>query len=160
MLTELVVRFEPTSLLAVGPAGEDFFGDYLRDCADCVFAQLAAEQALDSLAERGRYDLGLISHTLEHLPKDQASQLIARLRDVHCRRLLVVVPIGDRWQQHRSRWYATDLLGFGFVRVSDYQTNDKPVQVYAFDIDTYKTVPDWLNSRYWANPELFDKYWW
>ncbi|WP_221179020.1 DUF6231 family protein, partial [Pseudomonas chlororaphis] len=24
----------------------------------------------------------------------------------------------------------------------------------------YKQVPDWLNSRFWANPENFGKYWW
>ncbi|WP_404840873.1 DUF6231 family protein [Alkalilimnicola ehrlichii] len=25
---------------------------------------------------------------------------------------------------------------------------------------TYKTTPDWLNSRNWAHPELFDKFRW
>ncbi|WP_259740705.1 DUF6231 family protein, partial [Pseudomonas poae] len=24
----------------------------------------------------------------------------------------------------------------------------------------YKQVPDWLNARFWANPENFGKYWW
>ncbi|MDD3447840.1 MAG: DUF6231 family protein [Gammaproteobacteria bacterium] len=34
------------------------------------------------------------------------------------------------------------------------------VHLYGFDIATYKVTPDWLNSRYWANPELWDRYWW
>lgn len=27
------------------------------------------------------------------------------------------------------------------------------VRIYSYDLDTYKTVPDWLNARYWAHPE-------
>ncbi len=29
-----------------------------------------------------------------------------------------------------------------------------------FDIAHYKTIPDWLNSRHWANPDLWGKYRW
>ncbi|WP_290652932.1 DUF6231 family protein [Aquisalimonas sp.] len=32
--------------------------------------------------------------------------------------------------------------------------------LYGFDVGTYKTTPDWLNPRYWANPELWGKYRW
>ncbi|MGV8865199.1 MAG: DUF6231 family protein, partial [Pseudomonas sp.] len=24
----------------------------------------------------------------------------------------------------------------------------------------YKQVPDWLNAKFWANPENYGKYWW
>lgn len=27
------------------------------------------------------------------------------------------------------------------------------LNVYDYDLDTYKTVPDWLNARFWAHPE-------
>jgi hypothetical protein len=30
------------------------------------------------------------------------------------------------------------------------------VRLHAFDLDTYKTVPDWLNARFWANPERWE----
>jgi hypothetical protein len=26
-------------------------------------------------------------------------------------------------------------------------------RIHDYDLDTYKTVPDWLNARYWAHPE-------
>jgi len=26
------------------------------------------------------------------------------------------------------------------------------LRIYDYDLATYKTVPDWLNARYWANP--------
>jgi hypothetical protein len=30
------------------------------------------------------------------------------------------------------------------------------MRIYYYDLDTYKTVPDWLNSRHWANPERWE----
>jgi hypothetical protein len=27
------------------------------------------------------------------------------------------------------------------------------MRIFHYDLDTYKTVPDWLNARYWAHPE-------
>lgn len=27
------------------------------------------------------------------------------------------------------------------------------LRLYDYDLATYKTVPDWLNARFWANPE-------
>jgi hypothetical protein len=36
----------------------------------------------------------------------------------------------------------------------------KDWQAWGFDIHTYKEVPDWLNAKYWANPQNWGKYWW
>jgi hypothetical protein len=30
------------------------------------------------------------------------------------------------------------------------------MRVFTYDLDTYKTVPDWLNARYWAHPERWE----
>ncbi|MBT9569223.1 MAG: hypothetical protein IV085_13105 [Thiobacillus sp.] len=43
-------------------------------------------------------------------------------------------------------------LGFT-VRAVDTAGN---MNVYDYDLDTYKSVPDWLNARYWANPERWE----
>ena len=32
--------------------------------------------------------------------------------------------------------------------------------VMAFDVGCYKSTPDWLNARHWANPQLWDKHRW
>lgn len=34
------------------------------------------------------------------------------------------------------------------------------LQSWQFNLYDYKQRPDWLNSRYWANPENFDKFRW
>ena len=30
------------------------------------------------------------------------------------------------------------------------------MRLYDYNLDTYKTVPDWLNARFWANPERWE----
>lgn len=42
-------------------------------------------------------------------------------------------------------------LALGFDRVgTDPATG---ARIHAYDLNTYKSVPDWLNARYWAHPE-------
>lgn len=75
---------------------------------------------------------------------------IARLRDVLAERVLVVIP------EQSSTWTTAKMLGFGFRRIAEL----KGWQAWGFDIHTYKDVPDWLNAKYWANPQNWGKYWW
>ncbi len=39
-------------------------------------------------------------------------------------------------------------LGFALAATD---TTEK-VRIHEYDLGTYKPVPDWLNSRFWANP--------
>nr|WP_264480642.1 DUF6231 family protein [Psychrobacter sp. I-STPA6b] len=34
------------------------------------------------------------------------------------------------------------------------------LSIWQFNLYDYKYRPDWLNAKYWANPENFDKYRW
>ncbi len=42
-------------------------------------------------------------------------------------------------------------LALGFTLSATDPTQNRHIHYY--DLDTYKAVPDWLNSRYWAHPE-------
>ena len=44
------------------------------------------------------------------------------------------------------------------VTLQDYQ--DRAMQLWQFNLFDYKQLPDWLNSRFWANPEMWDKARW
>ncbi|MDT8372118.1 MAG: DUF6231 family protein [Gammaproteobacteria bacterium] len=33
-------------------------------------------------------------------------------------------------------------------------------QLFSYAIESYQPKHDWLNSRFWANPENYDKYRW
>jgi hypothetical protein len=159
-LKALIQQFQPRQILALGPVGQELFADYLSDCKNCMLQESNTAPTLQQLDQYGRYDLVFVSHVLERMPKAKAEQLIARLRDVHSDRLIIILPIGEDWQNHASCWKQTDMLGLGFSQVGEFESNQRQVHVFAFDIASYKTTPDWLNSKYWANPEMFDKHWW
>lgn len=156
----LIQQFQPKQILSIGPAGHDLFTDYLDVCEDCVLEECSSPPALKQLDQYGRYDLVFVSNILENMPKSEAEQLVARLRDLHSVHLIIVLPIGEGWPNHISYWQKTDMLGLGFSQVAEFQYQQHTVHIYAFDIASYKTTPEWLNSKYWANPEMFDKYWW
>lgn len=159
-LKSLIHQFQPQQILSIGPAGRELFASYLAGCPACSLQECMNVPTLQQLDEYGRYDLVFVSHVLERMPKSEAEHLIARLRDLHSERLIIVLPIGKDWLHHASQWNQTDMLGLGFSLLAEYQYKQHLVHIYAFDLASYKTTPEWLNSKYWANPEMFDKYWW
>lgn len=159
-LTELVRQIGPQRLLLLGTCARGIVADYLAAEPACDVLEVLDVKQFETQGDSARFDLGVVCGVLEHLDTRTAGALIARLRDQHCQRLLLTVPIGAHWQEHRSVWQQTDLLAYGFTLLSTEQREGKRVDVYGFDLATYKITPDWLNARYWAHPELFDKYWW
>jgi hypothetical protein len=82
----------------------------------------------------------------------EARQLIAVLRDLLARQMLVFVP--------ESLLDDGALLGLGLTRQARYELEGEAWQAWSYDIRTYKSVPDWLNPRFWANPENWNKFRW
>ena len=87
---------------------------------------------------------------------------LTKLRDLLARRVLVIVTaqaLHDLVEQLHA-------LGFSQMdSPADSNTNSKPDvdpawQIWQFNILDYKQVPDWLNAKFWANPENFHKYRW
>ena len=100
-----------------------------------------------------RHQLGLLWDVPPSLPDADYSHLLAKLRDLDCQAVYVRCrpKPGDRQRQ-------TQLLrSLGFLPVRDY--TDGTLLSY-FDIHDYKLLPGWLNSRFWANPEMWNKARW
>lgn len=72
--------------------------------------------------------------------------VIARLRDVSARALLLWLPV------HRQ----LNAPALGMTLLRDYGDG----VLYGYEIATYKSPPDWLNAHYWANPQMWDKKRW
>lgn len=53
---------------------------------------------------------------------------------------------------------ATRLFAFGFRRLGDIDASDSRLTWYEYSLRNYKPAPDWLNARFWANPERFDQH--
>ena len=60
-----------------------------------------------------------------------------------------------------ERWSFADSLALGFSQVSNpAASGDSVFTAFEFELHTYKQIPDWLNAKNWANPELWDKHSW
>lgn len=149
----LAIR-EPSSVIAIDPAGKGVVGDYRRTHPDCEIRFITDVRELTTPRPPVRYDFAYAANTLEHLEKSQAQSLIASLRDLHAREFWLVVPVGCRSKQHRSHWEATDFTALGLCLVARYETR---TSLYTFNIANYKQTPKWLNPDDWAKPERWDK---
>ena len=52
------------------------------------------------------------------------------------------------------------LRSLGFTQLIDKTTHESNFALWQFNILTYKHVPDWFNSKFWANPENWNKFRW
>jgi len=156
----LFKQLHPESILFIGRDGNELFDEYTSAVSNCRFDIVDKIDNVDALNMHLRYDLVFVMRAVEYMAKDQAIALISRLRDVIGRRLIVVVPIGMVDSEQKSNWQVQDLIALGMVSIGEGQVAGHRIEVFGFDIMTYKTTPDWLNSRYWAHPELFGRFWW
>ena len=93
--------------------------------------------------------LGIVVAPLEYMPRKNAEQLLSRLRDVHCDRVLLV--------DTASGWEPDALRSLGYLEVKHPTVVGR---CYLFDPDTFNQPREWNNPSDWANPENFGKYRW
>lgn len=161
-LSRRLASYEPASLLALGPRAGALLARYQGAHPDCRITHLdshgalAAEELLAALADQGRFDFVIMRGVLERVDADTGAHLLARLRDVHTRRFCVV--LGTQHGEHR--WRSPELVAMGLSHWSSETLNEASMEVYGFDLGTYKATPDWLNARHWAHPEHWGKYRW
>ena len=98
-----------------------------------------------------RYDLGFVlfdTEEMQTISDSQKSQLLVKLRDLMAKRIVVVSKLTDEKL----------LRSLGFTQLIDKTTHESDFALWQFNILTYKHVPDWFNSKFWANPENWDKF--
>ena len=107
---------------------------------------------LDSLGDQRWAQVCVIDPQVEI---DVLTSLLARLRDLHTARLVHV----DRCTQ----WSFSASLALGFSKIPAERFADSEnggFKAFEFEIRNYKQIPDWLNAKNWANPELWGKHSW
>ena len=152
-LAALLDRYAPARLLLIGagefPALEAFKLSHPDSCvAHAPPGVLPAELAAS------RFDLALVVDCLEHLPKRDGLNLLGGIRNLNASRIAVLADL------HASGWQETDFFSLALQASERFQRDDQVVTLFTYDLLDYKQVPEWLNSRFWANPENFGKYWW
>ncbi len=96
------------------------------------------------------FDFVLVSGVFNTMLEDDRNQLVAVLRDQLARELVILL-------EEETIWPSTDLISLG-LRQLPFDTGE--CRGFYFALESYKRVPDWLNTRFWANPENFNKYRW
>ena len=150
MLDRVLQETSPRHYMVIGDARPLDPEPVAADTSRTTITRLAPEETLDALSRHGRQDLVLVG-ALEVFPRADGEILLSRLRDLYARRVLARLRPSADWE-HR------DMTAFGFTRLA--RLGDDDGLLYGFDMATYKTTPDWLNPRFWANPELWGEYRW
>jgi len=123
-------------------------------CALDAAARQLARDTLPDIPVRAPEDppgqpcaLALGIDALTGLDARQAQHLISRVRLYTAPRVLIAA-------QPSCALDDAAFLALGFTLSPAEPAAG--VRLYYYDLDTYKTVPDWLNARFWANPERWE----
>ncbi len=152
-LAALLDQLAPQRLLMVGASALPALQAYSEAHPESVLSQTHPAPLPAELAAQ-RYDLALIADCLEHLPKRTALELLAGIRNLNSNRIAVLVDL------HAANWCETDFFALALQASERFQRDGQVLTLFTYDLREYKQVPDWLNAKFWANPQNFGKYWW
>lgn len=155
ILLEELEQAAPQQVLCIADEQTASLDAYLGRHDDCVVERLDPASAAACPGQLGRYEFGVVCGALETLPAQHGSTLLARLRDVHCRRLCVTLRFAPE-----GFWTHERLLSMALALLRRVDQNGIATGIYRYDIDTYNPRREWNNPDKWAHPENFGRYRW
>ncbi|MDT8310057.1 MAG: DUF6231 family protein [Methylophaga sp.] len=150
LLDPLLAEFSPKSLLL---AGELAIAS-VQPAQDTRSWQLTTPFRQQQLTKLAKVDVAVISDLTETLSVAKGQQWLGSLRNVFAPHVIL---ISDPAKAQQQGWQFADFLALGLHQVAVSQTG---LHIYSYAIENYQPKRDWLNSRFWANPENFGKFWW
>lgn len=152
-LAALLAHHAPRSLLVISASQFPALEAFTHAHPACDVA-ISAPGALPPALAARRFDLAVLIDCLEHLPKRQGLELLGGIRNLNASRLALLVDLPA------AGWAATDLFSLALQASERFERDGQVLSLFTYDLKDYKQVPDWLNAKFWANPENFGKYWW
>ncbi|MBF7141384.1 MULTISPECIES: DUF6231 family protein [Pseudomonas] len=149
-----VLDAHPPERLLVVAAGRFPALDAFMETHPHTVLGLATPGALPPELAGERFDLAVVVDCLEHLTLRQGQELLGGIRNLNASRLAVLADLGA------SPWAETDFYALALQKTATFQRDAQTLGLFTYDVREYKQAPDWLNARFWANPQHFDKYWW
>ncbi|MCF7203036.1 DUF6231 family protein [Pseudomonas oligotrophica] len=151
-LAALLEHHRPTRILHVGHSDQPAITAYAENHPDARVERCSAAPTPAQATQR--YDLAIVADCLEHLPRSSGQQLLGGLRNLNSSRLAVLVDLAD------ADWQLTDFYALALQVNQRFRREDQTLTLLSYDLLEYKQAPDWLNAKFWANPQNFGKYWW
>ena len=152
-LAALLDLHRPKRLLLVGASQFPALDAFRAAHADTEVFYAAPGPLPEDLAAQ-RFDLALVVDCLEHLSKREGLELLGGIRNLNASRIAVLADLTA------CDWKETDFFALALQNNERFQRDEQILTLFTYDLREYKQVPDWLNARFWANPENFGKYWW
>ena len=123
-------------------------GDLLKELDSCTY------ESIDSLDNYkinvfSEDELVVIITDLESLTNSDFLKKNYGLQNI-----MLLITDDDKFKKNNTK-YLNMFFGYGYKYYGP--SNNRKVQVFIYDISEYKDNPDWLNSKNWANPELWEK---
>ncbi len=150
LLDPFLAAFAPKSLLLAG----DLAIASVQPCQDTRSRRLTTPFRQQQLHDLQQVDVAVISDLTETMPVAHGQQWLGSLRNVFAPHVIL---ISDPEKAQQQGWQFADFLALGLHQVA---ISDSGLHLYSYAIENYQPKRDWLNSRFWANPENFGKYWW
>ena len=150
LLDPLLAAFAPKSLLLAG----DLAIASVQPRQDTRSRQLTTPFRQQQLRDLQQVDVAVISDLTETMTVGHGQQWLGSLRNVFAPHVIL---ISDPEKAQQQGWQFADFLALGLHQVA---ISDSGLHLYSYAIENYQPKRDWLNSRFWANPENFGKYWW
>lgn len=142
ILDNFGIDVQRVSLVAIGAGATELSGIE----AGHTFETLSGP---DELPDTLKVRLGIVVAPLDAMTRRDTEQLLSRLRDVHCEKVLLVDTDGG--------WGRDELRALGYLEAEKAQIDGR---CYLFDPELFNQPREWNNPSDWANPENFRKYRW
>jgi len=152
-LAALLDQQAPQQLLLIGASQFPALAAFAAAHPDTQITHVAPGPLPAHVAAQ-RFDLALAIDCLEHLTLRDGLQLLAGIRNLNASRIAVLADLAA------CGWSNTDFYSLALQASERFKRDEQVLTLYTYDVREYKQVPDWLNARFWANPENFGKYWW
>ena len=122
--------------------------DFLKELDSCTY------ESIDSLDDYKKNvfsddELVVIIADLESLTNSDFFKKNYGLQNI-----MLLITNDDKFKRNNTK-YLNMFFGYGYKYFGP--SRNTKVQVFIYDISEYKDNPDWLNSKNWANPELWEK---
>lgn len=160
VVRRVVEQRQPERVIIAGPTDQPAM-EHLPVLLGTPHATLISAGQLtrqDLVSSASDFELAVVwAELLTDLTIAQSRHLLAVLRDnVNGIVLVVSGPTACRC----ASWQLTEMIGMGYRRLPGNRELSPGWAVYYYDIHDYKTTPDWLNKKYWANPLRWDQERW
>jgi len=149
-MMHIIEEIKPSHVLVASSQIEEILKDAK---AQCVIQALPASKMLDlqlNSDDVKNVDLVVLSENLNQLEHAKMIEVIGVLRNNLNAKMLILC-------NEASTLSFSDMLSLGFKRE---EQDESGLTLYSYDIASYNKRREWNNSRFWANPENFNKYRW